>query len=149
MTRIASATLCALALSLALTTGCDEGGENPNFGAVAVDAGDCEGSSFDKDMDTGSTDPVSISAEASGRDVLLYLNNLDANCCPSPDAVVTLDGFDMLVEFDDETNVDESCDCMCVMDFTVTIEDLDPGTYTIEVDHDGAIIGDTEVEVEA
>jgi len=150
MTRIASAATLALVFALAMTIGCDEqGGENPNFGAFVIDAGECESSGLGKDMDTGSADPVAVYAEADGRDVILHLDNINANCCPSPDAVITFDGTDMLVEFDDESNVDESCDCTCIMDFTITIEDLDPGSYSIEVDHDGAIIGDTEVEIEA
>lgn len=146
MSRIATAPLYALALTLAFTIGCDEGGESPNFGAFTVDAGECEGSDYDKEYDTAAPEPTEVWAEADGRDALLHLDNLNANCCPSADAVITLDGFDMLVEFDDVTTGDP-CECMCITDFLITIEDLDPGTYTIDVDYDGGTIGTVELEI--
>ena len=147
MSRFAFLAVSTMAMTLT-TVGCETEGENPNFGAFTIATGECEGSAYDKDMDTGATDPTAIWAEADGRDVILHLDNLDANCCPSADAVITMDGSDILVEFDDVTTEDP-CDCICVMDFEITIEDLDPGTYTIEVDYDGGIIGDAEVEIEA
>jgi hypothetical protein len=147
MSRLATAPLVALTIILGVA--CDEpGGETPNGGAYLVEAGDCEGNAYAKDMDTGAADPMDIWAEADGRDILLHLDNLTANCCPSADATINYDGFDILVEFEDVTN-DEMCDCECVMDFLITMEDLTPGTYSIEVDYRGGIIGDAEVEIEA
>jgi len=146
MTRRSALALGALALSLA-SIACEEGNWKPNFGAYAIDYGECEGSAYDKDMDTGSTEPTEVWAEADGRDVLLHLDNLNVNCCPSPDAAVTHDGTDILVEFEDVTS-DTACDCTCVMDFTITIEDLDAGTYSIEVDHNGSDLDTVEVVVE-
>ncbi len=136
------------AFAICLTTACETGGENPAFGAYHVVTGDCEGDTYAKDMDTGAADPMEIWAEADGRDLVLHLDNLDANCCPSADAVITFDGTDILVEFDDVTTEDP-CDCTCIMDFEITIEDLDAGSYSIEVDYHGSIIGEAEVEIEA
>jgi hypothetical protein len=147
MSRIATAPLYALAITLALTTGCEQGTESSGFSGYTVDAGECEGTNYDKEYDTAAPEPMEVSAEVDGQDVLLHLDNLDANCCPSPDAVITLDGFDMLVEFDDVTSGDP-CDCMCVTDFLVTIEDLDAGSYSIDVDYNGGIIATVEVEIE-
>ena len=145
MTRIALMTASTLALTLS-ATGCETGGENPNFGAYLVEAGQCEGNSYDKDLDTASPDPMDVWAEADGRDILLHLDNLDANCCPSPDATITFDGTNILVEFEDVTS-GEPCDCTCITDFLVTIEDLDAGSYTLEVDYMGGSIGSAEVEI--
>ncbi len=147
MSRIAFLAVSTLALTLTIA-GCELGGEGPSSGAFTIITGDCEGDGYGKDMDTGSPDPTAVWAEADGRDAVLHLDNLLANCCPSADATVTIDGTDILVEFEDVTTEDP-CDCMCVTDFLITIEDLDPGAYTIEVDYDGSIIGDAEVEIEA
>ena len=145
MTRHALLVLGTLALTLG-TVACDENGANPNFGAYLVEAGECEGNGYGKDMDTAEPEPTEIWAEADGRDVILHLDNLQANCCPSADAVITLDGADILVEFDDVTTGDP-CDCECIIDFVITIEDLDAGTFTIEVDYNGTSLGSTDVEV--
>jgi hypothetical protein len=147
MSRLATAPLAALVL--VFTIACEEqGGETPNGGAYLVETGECEGNAYAKDMDTGAAEPMEVRAEADGRDILLYLDNLTANCCPSADATISYDGFDILVEFEDVTTGDP-CDCECVMDFVVTMEDFTPGTYSIEVDYRGSIIGAVDVEIEA
>ena len=135
-----------LAALLALPA-CFEGNNTgPAFGAFAIATGECEGSVYGKDMDTATPEPTEIWAEADGRDVILHLDNLDANCCPSADATITFTDLDILVEFEDVTSGDP-CDCSCIIDFVITIEDLDAGTYSIDVDYHGAIIGSTDVEV--
>ncbi len=130
MTRHA-APLAAIA-SLLLAAGC---------GLIAPTAeiftGSCEGSPYAKDFDTGGADlETAIWAEADGDDILLHLDNLDANCCPSAGADIAVSGFDIEVDFEDVT-ADEACGCMCVMDFEVRIPDLGPGTYSVDVDYNG------------
>jgi hypothetical protein len=137
-------------LTIGATVGCEIEEENigPATGATSVVAGDCEGNAYEKDMDTGTVEPFELTATADGRDVVLYLDNLEANCCPSPDATYTADGESLLVLFEDVTGAD-ACDCECIMDFEVTLEDVPPADYTLEVEYRGAIIGSAEVTVEA
>ena len=134
-------TLLAFASTL-LAVGC---------GVVAPSAeiftGSCEGSPYAKDFDTGGVDlETAIWAEADGDDVVLHLDNLDANCCPSAGADIAVDGFSVEVDFEDVT-AEDACGCMCVMDFEVRIPELGPGDYSIDVDYNGADLETVEVTV--
>jgi hypothetical protein len=137
-------------LLLGSLVACEEAVENigPATGATWVEAGECEGSAYDKDLDTGTADPFELRVEVDHWDVTVYLDNLEANCCPSPDASYTADGDSLLVVFEDVTTGDP-CDCECIMDFEITLEDVPPASYTLEVEYRGGIIGSAEVEIEA
>jgi hypothetical protein len=119
--------------------------------ADVVDA-ECLGSAYERsdasylDDTAEPEEDSSVSAEVQGSDILVYLHAIDANCCPSPDAEVTLDGSDITVDFVDVTN-DDVCDCMCVSDFTVQIASVDPGAYDITVLYYGSVLGEVEIEV--
>jgi hypothetical protein len=111
--------------------------------------GSCEGSAFDKDMSSDTANPEvdpEVWGEADGDDIVLHLENLDANCCPSAGADIVQDGFSIEVDFQDVT-ADEACGCMCVMDFEVRIADLGPGSYSVDVDYNGSDLAVVEVEV--
>jgi len=113
-----------------------------------VEFGECKNdqaarSSLD---DTGGEEVgATVRAEVTGRHVVVLLEDLLANCCPSPAAEVEVTGSDIRVDFEDVTGT--ACRCMCVMDFRVEIGELDPGTYQIQVHHDGALVGEVEVTV--
>jgi hypothetical protein len=113
-----------------------------------VTAGSCEGSSLEKDrsLDTGVPHETAVWAEADGSTIVLHLDDVDANCCPSPGATLTRDGTDLHVDFLDVTD-DMACGCMCWTDFTVEILDNDPGTYTVTVDYYDELLGTAEVVV--
>ena len=125
-----------------VATGC----ESLDPGAE-VTAGSCEGSAYDKDMDTGGAElETTFSAAADGDDIVIQIDNLDANCCPSPGADITIDGVDIAVDFQDVT-ADEACGCMCVMDFEIVIPGVGPGSYTIDLDYNGQDLDTLEVTV--
>ncbi len=146
MSRIAAATLTALSFGLlAPLAGCDDPieGFTPD---VVVEAFECEGSAYGKSMDTASPEPTEVWAEVDGADIVMHLDNLDANCCPSPDADVNISGSDITVLFEDVTD-NNPCDCTCITDFTVTIESVDQGSYTVDVQYNSSSIGTVDVEV--
>jgi hypothetical protein len=116
------------------------------LGGADVTAGECEGSPYEKSLDTGAPAEPDIWAEADGSDILLHLDDLTANCCPDASADVTRDDFDLTVEFEDVKS-GYGCDCMCITDFLVEIGDNDPGTYTIDVVYDGEDLASTTVDV--
>ncbi len=115
-----------------------------------VTAGSCEGDAYGKDMsvDTGLPEGVEpdVWAEADGDDILLHLDDLEANCCPSPGADLTLSGTEIQVDFEDVT-ADEACSCMCITDFELRIPDVGAGSYTLDVDYNGSDLATVEVEV--
>ncbi|MBW2255399.1 MAG: hypothetical protein JRI25_12490 [Deltaproteobacteria bacterium] len=119
--------------------------------ADVLDA-ECLGSAYERSDATyldDTAEPVddsSVSAEVDGSDILVYLHAIEANCCPSPAADVTLAGSEITVDFMDVTN-DEMCDCECISDFTVQIASVDPGAYGITVLYYGSVLGEVEVEV--
>ncbi len=126
--------LSSLAVVLAtfaalVATGCESIGSS-----AEIFAGACEGSPYGKDMDTGAPDlETTFGATADGDDILIAIDNLDANCCPSPGADITIVDSDIAVDFHDITT-DEACNCMCVMDFEIRIPAVGPGDYTIALD---------------
>ncbi len=125
-----------------VATGCEAIGSG-----AEVFAGSCEGDSYAKDMDTGAADlETTFGATADGDDIIITIDNLDANCCPSPGADVTFSGSDIAVDFHDVTG-DDACLCMCVTDFEIVIPDVGPGDYTIDLDHDGTDLDILEVTV--
>ena len=141
-----STLLAAIAMSATLqTSACAQQGMDEPEQAL-VTAGECEGDAYAKSMDTGGVEPMEIWAEADAAGIMLHLDNLAANCCPSPGAQVNVEGFEIVVAFDDVTAADE-CGCMCITDFTVEIGANQPGEYTIDVDYDGAYLGSTTVEL--
>lgn len=146
MSRFAFLAVSTMAMTLT-TVGCETEGENPNFGAFTIATGECEGSAYDKDMDTGGAElETTFSAAADGDDIVIQIDNLDANCCPSPGADITIDGVDIAVDFQDVT-ADEACGCMCVMDFEIVIPGVGPGSYTIDLDYNGQDLDTLEVTV--
>jgi hypothetical protein len=114
-------------------------------------AGACEGSPYGKDMsadtgDTGFEYETSFAVSLDGDDVIVAINDIDANCCPSPGADIAFAGDEILVDFQDIT-ADEACGCMCVMDFEIRIPDVPPGSYTIDLDYNGEDLTTLEIEV--
>ncbi|MBW2255897.1 MAG: hypothetical protein JRI25_15040 [Deltaproteobacteria bacterium] len=134
-----------------LLAACFEPTESTGLSADVVD-GECLVSAYDRsdapylDDTAEPADDPSVSAEVDGSDILVYLHAIDANCCPSPAADVTLAGSDITVDFVDVTN-DDVCDCECISDFTVEIGSVDPGTYDITVLYYGSVLGEVEVYV--
>jgi hypothetical protein len=131
--------------AVSFATGC-ESIVDPEGSDVDITAGECEGSPYGKDMDTGGPVEPEVWAEADGADILLHLDDLTANCCPSPGADIAISGSDISVDFHDVTG-DEACNCICVMDFQVRIPDPGSGDYTIDVDHNGVDLDVVEVRV--
>jgi len=121
-----------------------------SLSADVVEA-ECIGSPYERsalfldDTAEPEDDPV-VTAEVDGSDILVYLNAITANCCPSPAADVAVAGSDITVDFEDVTN-NEMCDCECITNFTVEIASVDPGTYDITVNYHGSVLGEVQVEV--
>jgi hypothetical protein len=134
--------LFVTSLATLLAAGCQSMGSG-----AEILAGSCEGSPYEKDMDTGGGEPeTTFGASADGDDIVIAIDNLDANCCPSPGADIAISGTDIAVDFHDVTG-DEACNCMCVMDFEIRIPDLGPGDYTIDLDYNGEDLDTLEVSV--
>ncbi len=115
--------------------------------SAEITAGSCEGSPYEKDMDTGSSEPeTTFGATADGDDIVIAIDNLTANCCPSPGADIVIDGANIAVDFQDVTS-DEACNCMCVMDFEIVVPGVGPGSYTIDLDYNGGDLDTLEVTV--
>jgi type 1 fimbria pilin len=128
--------------AVAFASGCDQ-----YTLKAEVQAGSCEGDAYGKDMDTGGAEiETTFGATADGDDIVIEIDDLDANCCPSPGADITTSGFDIQVDFQDVT-ADEACGCMCVMDFEIRIPDVLPGDYTIDLDYNGTFVASLEVTV--
>ncbi len=108
-------------------------------GEITTTGGDCEGQAF------AAPTPV-VWAETDGRDVLLHLDDLTANCCPTPGAAITHSDTTFTVVFDDLAG-GGGCFCECVIDFLVRIADVAPGTWTLDVEYRGAPLGSAEVTV--
>ncbi|MBN1335444.1 MAG: hypothetical protein JXB39_05740 [Deltaproteobacteria bacterium] len=118
----------------------DDTGSGDVYGAVTATGGDCKGEAF-------AVDPTPVVwAEVEGRDILLHLDDLTANCCPTPGAEITLAGGTFSVVFDDLAG-GGGCFCECVIDFVVRIADVASGTWTLDVAYRGADLGSTEVSV--
>ena len=78
--------------------------------------------------------------------IIVHLNEVDANCCPSPAADVDVVGTEVAIDFSSVTT-DELCNCMCITDFTVEVGPVESGSYHVSVDYDGAFLGDIGVTV--
>lgn len=121
-----------------------------DLAASAVEVGECQGTPDRRgpSVDTAGWEPSpSVSATVEGADVVLHLDEIFANCCPSPGASATYgeDGT-IDVQFHDVTTEDP-CDCMCVFDFDVRLEDVPSGHWTVEVYDDGEYVGQADVDV--
>ncbi len=126
-----------------VASGCDSDASSD----ATVDFSECQEDAYGKDMDTGNDIIESaIDASVDGDDIVITLDDYEANCCPSPGATITFDSFDIHVDFQ-EITADEACNCMCVIDFEVRIPDVAPGDYTIDFDYDGADHATLEVTV--
>lgn len=113
-------------------------------GTTGIETGECEGSALRGALPEAPTE-VSAGVDPEGR-LVVSLDNLMANCCPSPRGDFTVAGSGVTLAFVDVT--DESpCDCTCVTDFVVTSAPFEPGTYTLEVSFNGAALGSVEVTV--
>lgn len=136
--------ILALACDPATTDDTDPGGTS---GDLVATAGECEGSPYEKSLtdDTAGSETV-IWAEADGATIVLHLDDLVANCCPSPGADLARDGFALTVDFHDVTD-GTPCDCVCVTDFRVEIPDNEPGSYTLDVLFNGSALGAATVDV--
>ena len=140
----------SLFFALSLLAACFET-TGTGLSAEVADA-QCLGSAYERSeaptLDTAEPEEdSSVSAEVQGSDILVYLHAIEANCCPTPGADVTLEGSDITVDFVDVTNEMEVCDCECVSDFTVQIPSVDPGTYGITVYYYGSVLGQIEIDV--
>ena len=114
-----------------------------------VTAGSCEGDAYGKDMsfDTGFESPeTTFGTTVDGSDIVIEIDDVAANCCPSPGADITTSGTGIHVDFQDVT-ADEACGCTCVMDFEIRIPDVGPGDYTIDLDYNGEDLTTLEVSV--
>ncbi len=128
----------------AFVTGCWQTAADPD---PNVSFSECQADAYGKDMDTGNDHLSSdISASVDGDDIVITLDDYEANCCPSPGADITIDGSDIHVDFQ-EITADTACNCMCVIDFQVVIPDVAPGDYTIDFDYDGEDHATLEVTV--
>ena len=115
---------------------------NPPANLTAdITTGECEGTpgakeraTTDSATDSGEPD---IWGEVSGTDILVHLDNMTANCCPTPGASFTTSGTEITVDFQSESDETMSCDCICVMDFMVTIGGATTGEWTIYVNYNG------------
>ncbi len=116
-------------------------------GDATIEAGSCEGDSYDKDMDTGFEElETTFGVSVDGSDIVIAIDNIDANCCPSPGADVTFTDMDIRVDFSDVTG-DDACLCTCVTDFEIRIPDVEPGDYTIDLDYNGDDLDTLEITV--
>jgi hypothetical protein len=108
-------------------------------GNADVQVGECEGSGYRaaaaEDSGSAAEPAVWVEAGADGS-VVVHLDDVTANCCPSPAATFATDGTDVSLTFVD-VSAETSCDCWCVTDFVVTSEPLEPGAYDVAVDYNG------------
>ena len=121
----------------------DDPQDGPFVGAI--DAGDCEGDAYDEFM-MGAEDPSPLTVDVDGSNLLVHLEDIDANCCPSPGADIDVSEGLIEIQFEDVT-ADDACGCMCVTDFDIEVEDVDPGSYTVDVYFNGSYLDSVEVEV--
>lgn len=107
-----------------------------------ITTGECKGTPEAKDRavtDTATEEPgdPDIWAEWTGTDILVHFDNMTANCCPTPSAEFTTSGHEITVDFVSESDPSMSCDCVCIMDFSVTIGGATPGDWTLYISYDG------------
>ena len=133
------------ALSTVTLLACDppDGEDGPYVADVL--AGDCEGSGMDAFALIADAPPA-LEVIADGSTVLVTLHNIDANCCPSPDADVTVSPSQIEILFEDVT-ADDACGCTCITDFDIEVSDVEPGLYSLDVYVNGGFFETAEVEV--
>ena len=137
-------TAVVVTFGLAFISGCEG-----VAGDAIVEAGSCEGDTVEKDMDTGFEElETTFGVSVDGADIVIAIDNIDANCCPSPGADVTFSDADIHVDFQDVTG-DDGCLCTCTTDFEIRIPDVDPGDYTIDLDYNGDDLDTLEITVPA
>lgn len=117
----------------------------------AVETGECEN-------DVGSTSRVAESDQAAtpaepevligleGEVLVIDYLDMDANCCPSPQVKVEETASTLVVNLEDVA-FDDPCDCTCVTDFRVTVEDVDPGVWTVTASYRGEPMATEVVEL--
>ena len=71
-----------------------------------------------------------IEFEVSGNDITVIHRDAEVNCCFRFVSRVELEGSVLDVM---EKLVGGTCCCICMMDLTTTIRDLEPGSYTVRV----------------
>ncbi len=109
---------------------------------TAIDVGECEGSPEEMDADGG------LSATAAGSTVTVAFGDVDANCCPSPSAVIERGVQTLSVALSTSDGSEGECDCWCIQDFTVPVENVAAGTWTVYGSVDGSEFGEAAVVVE-
>lgn len=116
---------------------------------ASIEVGECEGSAIRaSNDDTGGSSfesVVSVVVDPTGA-LVVVMDDMAANCCPSPSATVDIAGADVAITFRDVTS-ETSCDCMCITDFTVTTAVFPAGAYTVTVDYDEVPYGPFDVTV--
>jgi hypothetical protein len=147
MNKLFGAWLC---LTLAACTGAEPPAQTPEDPetpeALEIETGECEGSPLQRAADTGVAEP-SVWAEVDAQSrIVVHLDDMTANCCPSPEATLTGTGSALALDFL-SVSATESCDCVCIFDFQVTSGPQSPGSYTIDVVFDGESFGTLEVIV--
>lgn len=126
------------------------GGADPgDLSASALQVGECQDTPDRRgpSVDTAGWEPTpTATAAVDGDDVVVHLDEVYANCCPSPGATATYEDGTIVVQFHDVTTEDP-CDCMCVFDFDVRLDDVPSGHWTVEVYDDGEYLDTTDVTV--
>lgn len=133
----------------------DEPSGDPTASATA---GECEGTPAARtapdalaedglSQDTAGVEPHPGVSATVGEGVLVldYLD-MTANCCPSPGADLAFAEATLTVDLWDVTDQDP-CDCICVTDFQVRVEDLASGPLTVIARFNSSVIGSMEVEI--
>jgi hypothetical protein len=140
----------AFALSGCVTSANDDDDTSDDGPSVFdVIAGDCEGEpggGGEGGGNAGTAVASVLDVEVDGSDLMVHLNDMVANCCPSPGADVTVAGDVVEVEVEDVT-ADEACGCSCVMDFDVEVVDLEAGDYTVDVFYNGSFFDTAEISI--
>lgn len=126
---------------LSLLLACGSGGPSAD-----ASAGECLGTPDARvAVDTGGFTPdPTVGARIDGDTLVLEYDQMSANCCPSPAAEVEIEGSTLTVDLRDVVHGDP-CDCMCVIDFEVRVDDLDPGDWTVDALFNGARVGTLSV----
>lgn len=114
-------------------------------GEAEIDFGDCKADATRNAAatsgDTGQLPDTTVHGEAVDGHLVVHIDDLRANCCPSPAATFTRSGASVDVELTTVTAT-SSCDCSCVFDVSVTSPDeYEAGEWSVDVRVDGALLG--------
>lgn len=115
----------------------------PTVPGAEVTIGTCNGGTYPTGDSGGAQVWTEVDADSR---IAVHFEDRDLNCCPEPVAMFTTNGTDIVLDFDPST-AEVECDCICVVDLTVTSDPFAAGAYLLDVTYEGVSEGTLEVVV--